>query len=146
MITGATQENYHRTFTSSDTSFTYTFDNWSFNQFLAQSFTFTNSGGKQVKKVLIELTAIVKKVGNGSGSQYIKPYLDYKGNSTGLTAMAFSTYNTTDTEVTKNINVSVNSSKIADGTDFAIHFTDNGTLSQIIEVVRIATVKFSVQY
>lgn len=145
VITGASsQQTYYKEFTSQDTTVTYTFDNLSFSDFLALNFTFKNGSSSQIKKLTIELSAIAKKVGSGSGSQYIAPKLVYNNTTTSMTTMAFSANTNAETQVTKS--TTLTNKKIPANTDFSIYFTDNGTLSQIIEIVRIVSVKFTVTY
>ena len=111
---------------------------------MALNFTFRNGASSQIKKLQIELTAIVKKVGSGSGSQYIAPKLVMNNTTTSITAMTFSASTSTETQVTKTS--TLNNKRIPAGTDFSVYFTDNGTLSQIISIVRIVSVIFTVTY
>lgn len=136
-INGISRNPFDNTVTSDNTSFI--FENMTYDELLAQDFTFLNDSGKTIKKVNVRITATVRKTGAGStGSQYIYPKLIYNNTTSSLMSVSVSTTSSDPRQVTSNLGYI--SKSITNGSNFVLDFTESSR-STIITIDSIDKVE-----
>lgn len=136
-INGISRNPFDNTVTADNTSFI--FENMTYDELLAQDFSFINDSGKTIKRVNVRITATVRKTGSGStGNQYIYPKLIYNNTTSSLMSVSISTTSSDSRQVTSNLGYI--SKNITNGSNFVLDFTESSR-STIITIDSIDKVE-----
>lgn len=142
VITGAAGNNYTIIVDSNNQSaVTFDIQTMSLQDFLDQDFKIINNTGRQIKKISIEFSLMVRK-GEGGGNQLITPKLTTPNGTTSLTAVKINANSATPTLFTSQARST--NAKLANGAEATINF--DGTITNNIIVDNMVSLKLTFTY